>query len=142
MAFISSSISVKIQLLDGSHNAVYTGTPGNGIFVWGAQLEFEQNFEAARQDFYNFRYIRTTGASASFIGTRLGLDNTADSTPINDKLNILYGFRLGTYQDGRVKDPSDINITYNSYGLLRMTSYVGIDYIAEDYVGDSRVFTY
>ena len=137
-----SNVYAKLLILDPSGNDTYNGNSSLSVSVWGAQLEFEQNFEAARQDFYNFRYIRTTGASASFIGTRLGLDNTADSTPINDKLNILYGFRLGTYQDGRVKDPSDINITYNSYGLLRMTSYVGIDYIAEDYVGDSRVFTY
>lgn len=35
---------------------------------------------------------------------------------------------------------ADINIV-SSQGFLRTTNYIGLDYIAEDYVGASTVFT-
>jgi hypothetical protein len=136
-----ATIYAKLLVLDSSGNDTYTGNSSTSLNAWGAQLEFEQNYEAARQNFYNFRYIRTTGASASFIGTRLGLDNTADATPISDTITLLRGIRLGTFNDGSVKDATDINIVYNQ-GLLRMTSYLSFDYMAEDYVGESRAITY
>ena len=136
-----STVYAKLLVLDSSGNDTYTGNSSTSLSAWGAQLEFEQNYEAARQNFYNFRYIRTTGASASFIGTRLGLDNSADSTPISDRASLLQGIRLGTYNNGSVKDATDINIVYNQ-GLLRMTSYLSFDYMAEDYVGESRAITY
>ena len=136
-----SNVYAKLLILDPSGNDTYIGNSSVSVSAWGAQLELEQNFEAARQNYYNFRYIRTTGASASFIGTRLGLDNTADSASITDVLRLTRGIRLGTDSFGGVKDSTDINIVYNQ-GLLRMTSYLGFDYIAEDYVGESRAITY
>lgn len=137
-----ATLYAKLLILDNSSNVTYAGSTSNGLFVWGAQMEFTPYFQETSQDFHNFRYIRTTGSEASFIGLRFGSNPTTDVAPVTDSAKYVYGIRFGSYGDGRVKDNSDINTVYNSYGLLRMTNYVGIDYIAEDYVGESRVLTY
>jgi len=134
-------ISAKLLILDDSSNVSYAGNSSNSIWVWGAQLELEQNFEETSQNYHNFRYIRTTGAIASALSSRYGLDANRDSAPVTDALRWVLGFNLGRFADGSVKDATDINTVYNQ-GFLRMTSYVDIDYIAEDYVGESRVLTY
>ena len=136
-----ATVTAKILILDGNDNVSYQGS-GNGVYVWGAQLEFEQYFESARQNYNNVRYVRTTGSPQSFIGTRYYLDNTFDSTPITDALHILRGISLGNYTNGAVKDSTDINNVYNQ-GLIIMTNYMSdLSYMASDYVGSSRVFTY
>ena len=134
-------ISAKLLILDDSSNVTYAGNSSNSIWAWGAQLDLEQNFEETSQNYHNFRYIRTTGSIASALSSRYGLDAARDTAPVNDVLRYTLGIRLGTFADGRVKDATDINTVYNQ-GFLRMTNYVNIDYIAEDYVGESRVLTY
>ena len=134
-------ISAKLLILDDSSNVSYAGNTSNSIWVWGAQLELEQNFEETSQNYHNFRYIRTTGSQASALSSRFGLDANRDSAPVTDALRWVLGFNLGRFADGRVKDATDINTVYNQ-GFLRMTNYVDINYIAEDYVGESRVLTY
>lgn len=136
-----AQIYAKLLVLDDSGNVSYTGNSSNSLYVWGAQLELGQYFTDSASDYHNYRYIRTTGADASFIGVRFGQDPTTDQAPITDSAKYIYGKRFGTYENGSVKDSSDINTVYNQ-GFLRMTNYVSIDYIAEDYVGESRVLTY
>lgn len=135
------AISAKLLILDNSSNVSYVGNSSNSIWAWGAQLELEQNFEETSQNYHNFRYIRTTGAIASALSSRFGLDANRDAAPVTDTLRLILGIRLGRFADGSVKDTSDINTVYNQ-GFLRMTNYVDINYIAEDYVGESRVLTY
>lgn len=134
-------ISAKLLILDNSSNVTYAGNSSNSIWAWGAQLELEQNFEETSQNYHNFRYIRTTGSIASALSSRFGLDAARDSAPVTDALRYVLGINLGRFADGSVKDATDINTVYNQ-GFLRMTNYVDINYIAEDYVGESRVLTY
>ena len=135
------TIYAKLLVLDSSSNVSYTGTAATALYAWGAQLEFTPYFQETSQDYHNFRYIRTTGSEASFIGIRLGNNPQTDQASVTDSAKYTYGIRFGTFADGRVKDATDINTVYNQ-GFLRMTNYVNIDYIAEDYVGESRVLTY
>lgn len=136
-----SQISAKLLILDDSGNVSYAGNTSNSLYVWGAQFEVGQNYEEVKQDYNGFRYIRTTGYRASFIGVRFGLDAQLDQASITDTARLVYGVSFGAYSDGRVKDSSDINTVYNQ-GFLRMTNYCDIGYIAEDYVGEQRVLTY
>ena len=134
-------VNAKILILDGNDNVSYQGS-SNGVFVWGTQLEFESYFESARQNYNNIRYMRTTGNQQSFLGSRFLLDNTYDSTPVVDAAHILKAISLGNFTNGAVKDKTDINNMYNQ-GLIVMTNYMSdLSYMASDYVGSSRVFTY
>jgi hypothetical protein len=49
-------------------------------------------------------------------------------------------FRTLTDNSGDLDSNGNIN-TMVSYGQLRMTNYVDLDYLAEDFVGESRSFT-
>ena len=136
-----ATLYTKLILLDDTGASTYAGNSSNSIYAWGAQIELENNYEDSYQNYQNFRYIRTTGAAHSFIGSRYALSAGSDSAPVTDSLRLVQGIRLGRFADGSVKDSSDINTIYNQ-GLLRMTNYCDIGYIAEDYVGEQRVLTY
>ena len=131
----------KLVILDDSGADTYAGNSSNSIYAWGAQVELENNYEDSLQNYHNFRYIRTTGATHSFIGSRYALGASDDQTPISDLVRLVLNRYLGKGTPGSVKDDSDINTVYNQ-GLLRMTNYCDIGYIAEDYVGEQRVLTY
>lgn len=128
-------------MLDSSGATSFAGNTSNSIYVWGAQLELYEHFEEMWQDRLSFRYISTEGAPQGIKWTRFNIDYSPDTAIIQDQGVWALAFNLGRFQDGSVKDETDINIVYNQ-GLLRMTSYVDLDYFAEDYVGDSRVITY
>lgn len=136
-----STLYAKLILLDDTGASTYAGNSSNSIYAWGAQIELENNYEDSYQNYQNFRYIRTTGATHSIIASRYGLNYGTDQAPISDLVRLVLNRNLGKGTPGSVKDDSDINTVYNQ-GLLRMTNYCDIGYIAEDYVGEQRVLTY
>jgi hypothetical protein len=78
MAYPSSSIIVKVQLLDSSGTSIYVGNTSKAMYVWGAQLELAEFFEDVKYDLENFRYMRTRGVRSSHFDYRFGLDQTPD----------------------------------------------------------------
>jgi hypothetical protein len=64
-------------------------------------------------------------------------------TPANSRERVSFNMQLRPLLETApgIKGPTDINIVSNQ-GSIRNTNYVDINYIAEDYVGDSRVITY
>jgi hypothetical protein len=181
----------------------YAGVVGNGIYIWGAQLETAGNLgpyiptQAASvrllQNFANDSDFVLTGfglvgaglprvsgnefekLSIDFFKDRTGILDRAfftsdtvrlrpglgllDFTTILDLIGIstsrpvrdlvvptdflertLLRGRLFTDMSGDLDPLGNIN-TMVSLGTLRMTSYVDIDYLESDYVGESRSFT-
>lgn len=74
----STSIIVKVQLLDSSGTSIYVGNTSKAMYVWGAQLELAEYFNDVKYDLENFRYMRTRGVRSSHFDYRFGLDQTPD----------------------------------------------------------------
>ena len=98
MAFAVTGVVVRIQLLDSSGAAIYTGDPNTSIYAWGAQLELNEYYEDALQDLTNYRYIRTRGVTSSHWDQRFGLDNSLDT--ILPEERIYKSLRLTAHSAG------------------------------------------
>lgn len=80
--FLSSSITVRVQLLGAAGEVSYTGDPARGLNVWGAQLELGEYFQDLRTDLDSYRYTRTRATSSSYLGMRFGADNSPDAISV------------------------------------------------------------
>ena len=91
--FVNSSVNVGIQLVSTSLTITYAGTPGTGIFIWGAQVEFNEFYNVARNNLDLYNYVRSnTGASSNHIGITFMNDGRYDYITIGDPTT---GLRTG-----------------------------------------------
>ena len=91
--FVNSSVNVGIQLVSTSLSTTYAGTPGTGIFIWGAQVEFNEFYNVARNNLDLYNYVRSnTGASSNHIGITFMNDGRYDYITIGDPTT---GLRTG-----------------------------------------------
>jgi hypothetical protein len=136
---ITGPMSLFVYPIDGEEPRACDGT--SGIYIWGAQAEASQ---------IPGPYVRTTGnVITTYANTAADTDKLRIGTNIAgrrvsgdpmERISLNIRLRPQLDQGLGIKGPTDINIVSNQ-GLIRNTNYVDIDYIAEDYVGDSRVIT-
>ena len=192
--------------------STYVGTPGSGIYIWGAQNEYADSVGPYFPNYFSTQFVlySNTANSNDFVlvgdrqpaprnsynqfenlsinfsktleaGSNLSIVATTDLTrtsslfvrgraftqedqPVLGKYegNFRYALTQGTKfesvltsdlafvsiilirtaadQSGDLDPLGNIN-TMVSNGSLRMTDYTDIDYLAEDYIGESRSFT-
>jgi hypothetical protein len=112
----STSVTVRIQLIDQSGNTSYAGTTANSVWVWGAQLEFGEYFNPTNQilvynslknpgDYYRNSWIKSTNGPTSRLYEIFGTDTRTD------------GVTIGLDQDARLGGSSRENVSFKT--LLR-----------------------
>ena len=112
----STSVTVRIQLIDQSGNTSYAGTTANSVWVWGAQLEFGEYFNPTNQilaynsfknpgDYYRNSWIKSTNGPRSRPYEIFGTDTRTD------------GVTIGLDQDARIGGSSKENVSFKT--LLR-----------------------
>lgn len=112
----STSVTVRIQLIDQSGNTSYAGTTANSVWVWGAQLEFGEYFNPTNQilvynslknpgDYYRNSWIKSTNGPTSRPYEIFGTDTRTD------------GVTIGLDQDARIGGSSKENVSFKT--LLR-----------------------
>lgn len=92
-----TAFRTRLYVLDDSSNVVYAGNSSNGVFVWGAQLELEEYFNNAQQNFNDFRYIRTQGAIQSQLDARYRLSQQTDAAIATERLNYYIASTIGNF---------------------------------------------
>lgn len=90
-----TTFRTRLYVLDDSSNVVYAGNSSNGVLVWGAQLELEEYFHNAQQNFNDFRYIRTQGAIQTQLDARYRLSQQTDVTIPIEKFSYLFAGSVG-----------------------------------------------
>jgi CTP:molybdopterin cytidylyltransferase MocA len=107
----STSVTVRIQLIDQSGNTSYAGTTANSVWVWGAQLEFGEYFNPTNQilvynslknpgDYYRNSWIKSTNGPTSRPYEIFGTDTRTD------------GVTIGLDQDARLGGSSRENVSF------------------------------
>ena len=130
--FLSTSIIVRVQLLDNTLASFYTGNAVTAAYVWGAQLELGESVLDMIAELENYRYTRTRGSSSSYIGVRFGSDNSIDNIIPADR--NYKSLRLRALKGGVARD-----LYINTNNSTRLNANQTAEEVFVNYRADSPI---